>query len=354
MNSSFFRYSHLKLYGVVCFALLCTFSLLFPLSIYAQSIPAGISGLVIESSSPNPYPGQEVTITLKSYSIDIDSSTVSWSINGKAVQSGVGMKTVKVIAPELGKSLVVSITARPTIGTSMSDSITITASSIDMLIETDGYTHPLFLGKISPRYQNIVKIIAIPHLATASGVEYDPKTLVYTWKKGGTVLQNQSGYGKQSIYLAGDIVPRPYDVTVSVAARDSAAQGQGSISVAATSPSIGFYVTDPLYGTFFNKAVKNTVRIGSEKETSVLAVPFGFNKPADDIGSLALTWLINSVKRTELSSSQSVVLRAPEGSAGTSNIRLDIRNNDKILQGASGGFSASFSGDATIGNEVTF
>ncbi len=320
----------------------------------AQAIPSGISGLVIETSSPNPYPGQEVTVTLKSYSIDIDSSTISWSINGKVVQSGIGLKSVKVVAPDLGKSLIISITARPATGAAMSDSITITASSVDMVLETDGYVHPLFTGKISPRYQNIVKIVAVPHLAAVNGTEYDPKTLVYTWKKGSSVLQDQSGYGKQSIYLAGDIVPRPYNVTVSVSTRDGSAQGEGSVTVAAASPSISFYVTDPLYGTFFNKAVNGTVRIGSEKETSVLAVPFGFNKPTDSIGDLGLTWLINSVKRPELASSQSVILRAPEGSAGTSNIRLDIRNSNKILQGASAGFSASFTGSDVETDEITF
>ena len=328
------------------FLLLCALSLQsWASAAQAQGIATGVSGLVIETSSSNPYPGQEVTVSLKSYSIDIDSSTVSWSLNGKQVQSGIGLKTVKVTAPDLGKSLVVSITAKPASGAALSDSIIIAASTIDMIVEHDGYVHPLFIGKISPRYQNIVKIVAIPHLGMPSGAEYDPKTLVYTWKKGSSVLQDQSGYGRQSIYLAGDIVPRPYDVTVSVATRDGAAQGQGFISVAATSPSIGFYVTDPLYGTLFNKAIKNSVRIGSEKETSVLAVPFGFNKPKDGVGDLGLTWLINSMKRAELAASQTVVLRAPQGSAGSSNIRLDIRNAGKILQSASAGFSASFSGD---------
>jgi hypothetical protein len=323
-------------------------------TVSAQTIPTGISGLVIETSSSNPYPGQEVTVTLKSYSIDIDSSTISWSINGKAVQSGIGTKTVKVIAPDLGKSLVVSVSARASSGATMSDSITISPSSVDMIVESDGYVHPLFSGKVSPRYQNVVKIIAVPHLSAANGTEYDPKTLIYTWKKGSTVLQDQSGYGKQSIYLAGDIVPRPYEVTVSIATRDGGAQGQGTLSIGATNPSIGFYVTDPLYGTFFNKAVTNTVRIGSEKETSVLAVPFGFNKPIDGIGNLSLTWLINSIKHSELASSQSVILRAPEGSAGTSNIRLDIRNSDKILQSASTGFSASFTGNTESEEDVSF
>lgn len=337
---------------VIAFA----YSLTIGFSAHAQGIPTGLSGLVIEASSPNPYPGQEVTITVKSYSIAIDSSTISWSINGKLVQSGVGLKSVRVVAPDLGKSLIVSVGVKLADGGERSDSITIRGSAVDMIAESAGYVPPFFRGKITPRYQNTIKVTAIPHLGTISGGEHDPKTLIYTWKKGGTVLENQSGYGKQSVYLTGDIVPRPYDVTVSVASRDGSAQGEGFVSIAAKAPTIQFYVNDPLYGTLFNKAVGPTVRIGSEKETSVLAVPYGFDKPTDGVGNLALTWLINNIKRTELSASESVILRAPSGSAGTSNVRLEIRNTDKFLQGASSGFSASFSGDsATAASDtVTF
>jgi hypothetical protein len=324
-------------------------------TVNAQTIPAGIGGLVIESSSSNPLPGQEITITVRSYSIDINAATISWVVDGKNIQSGIGMTTLKVVAPTLGKTISISVTAQASNGARVSDSYIVSSGSVDMIIESDGYVHPAFEGKLAPAFQNTLKIIAIPHIGSASGAEYDPKTLVYEWKKNDKVLQDQSGYGRQAIYLTGDLVPRPYEVTVKATPRTGAGEARGSAYITVGSPSIDFYVDDPQYGPLFNKSAGTKVRIGSENETSVVAVPYGFNKPVGSAGNLVFTWLINNIKRAELSVNESVVLRAPEGSSGSSNIRLDIRNTDKILQGASSGFSASFIGSTRkIDNDISF
>lgn len=309
----------------------------------SAQVPISIGGLELSASSDNPIPGQIVTITARSYAVDANASKISWTVDGKVVQNALGATTLQVVAPTLGKKMVVNVSAATPEGRVVSASITIGSGSVDMILEADGYVHPFFRGKLSPFYQNAVKIVAMPHLATASGVEYDPQTLVYRWKRNDRALEDQSGYGKQAVTLVGDIVPRPYDVTVTVTPRDGSSSAQGFAEITVGGPSIGFYIDDPLYGPMFNATIGDTVRIGSQKETSVLAVPYGFNKPAGGIGDLSWSWLINGVKRTELVANESVVLRAPEGSAGSSKIQLDIRNTDRILQGASGAFSAAFS-----------
>jgi hypothetical protein len=248
-----------------------------------------------------------------------------------------------VLAPALGKNINIAIAAVSPSGARVFGSYIVSSGSVDMIIESNGYIHPFFKGKLSPVYQNTLKITAIPHIGTNIGAEFDPTTLVYQWKKNGKVLQDQSGYGKQTVTITGDIIPRPYEMSVSVTPRSGGNEVRSTIFIEAQSPFAQFYINDLLYGILFNKTIGSTVRIGSEKETNVVMVPFGFNKPQNSVGDLVYTWLINSKKRSELSESDSIVLRAPEGSAGTSNIRLDIRNNDKILQSYTGGFSASFS-----------
>jgi hypothetical protein len=281
-------------------------------------------------------------VDARSYSFDINSAMVTWTVGNTVVKKAIGLTTLDVKAPALGKKTTVRVTATTPSGVVYSSSVTIGSGSVDMIMETDGYVPPFYRGKIQPVYQNYVKIIAMPHLADSSGKEYDPSTLIYKWKKDDdTVMQDQSGYGKQSISLQGNIVPRPYSLYVTVTSRDGSAQGEGHIEVEAGNPSIAFYSNDPLYGPLFNRMIGSTVRIGAEKETSVLAVPFGFNGTGKK--DLSLTWLINNIKHPELASSQSVILRAPDEQAGSSNIQLSIKNSQNILQGASAGFSAYFS-----------
>ncbi len=332
--------------------LLSFFLLSFTVS---AQVPVSLGGLDLTVSTENPAPGQTITITAKSYTIDINSAKVSWAVNGVSSKSGTGETKLEINAPELGKTMTIRAMATTPEGRSVVASITVGSGSVDLILEADGHVPPLFKGKVFPVYQNAVKIIAVPHIANANGTEYDPKTLVYQWKKNDRALEDQSGYGKQSITLVGDIVPRPYDITVDVISRDGVAHSQGRTGVVVGEPSIGFYVDDPLYGTLFNKAIGSIIRIGSQKETSILATPFGFNKTADGTGGLEWSWSINNSAHSELSSSQSVILRAPDDTSGSSNIRLEIRNTDKILQGANAGFSAAFSpGKSSTAESLTF
>ncbi len=336
--------------------LFTVFCLLFTVVAHAQAIPSGINSLTLTPSSNNPVPGQTVTITAESYSFDINSATVIWTVNGKQVQKGIGATTLDITAPPLGKKTTVDITAVTPSSGSFTGSITIGSGSIDLIVETDGYVPPFYMGKAPLAYQNNFTIIAIPHLANSSGKEYDPAGLVYQWKKDdGTVLQSQSGYARQSITLAGNIVPRPYYLMVTATSRDGSAQAESLIQIAPQAPSMTFYNDDPLYGPLFNRAIGNTLYIGMQKEARAFAALFGFNIFPGNPNALTLDWSINNVEHPELASSQSIVMRAPDGVSGQSAIALSVRGAQDILQGADGAFNVAFSASQSASSTpVTF
>jgi hypothetical protein len=315
--------------------------------VHAQALPSTSNGVEISASSDNPVPGQTVTITANSYTININSAKVTWVVNGKTVQTGIGLTTLDVKAPDLGKKVKIEVTAVAVNGIIMYNTYTLSSGSVDLIIETDGYSHQFFNGKLPVVYQNAVKIVAMPHLSDSSGKEYDPKSLVYLWKKNDQVLQDQSGYGKQSITLLGDIVPRNYVLSVIVSTRDSQARAVGLTSVDFGAPEIQFYVDDPLYGPLFNRTVTNSISMGSQKETQILAVPFGFNKPQKGTGNIPFNWQINGESHSELAESQSVILRAPDDVSGQTGVSLILRNTKQILQGAEAGFRATFRAQST-------
>lgn len=318
-------------------------TLVFSTSLHAQGVPVTGGGIDLTASTDNPVPGQKVTITARSYSIEINSAEITWVVDGKTVQKGFGLTSLTMLAPALGKKVNITVSALTTTGLKISNSISINSSSVDLIIESDGFVPPFFQGKLPVSYQNTFKIIAVPHMANSKGVEYDPKTLVYQWEKNSKVVEDQSGYGKQSLTVVGDIVPRDLSISVKISTKDGSEHGFGYISVPYTSPSLSFYEDNSLYGPFFNSTIKEYLYISTEKEASVLAIPYGFNKPLLEIGDLALTWMINGFEHPELASNESITLRVPDGTNGSSNVELSIQNTKQILQNISNNFSVKFS-----------
>lgn len=311
--------------------------------IHAQTVPVNMSGLQIAPSVSSPTAGQDVTVTATSYNIDANSATIVWTVGGTVVSKGVGDTSITVKAPALGKKLRVSAAATTVDGAVFSSSIDLMSSSVDMIVESSGYAPTPFAGKAPVSYQNDATIVAVPHLVDASGAEQDPASLVYRWEQNGSPLASQSGYGKQSATFPGSVIPRPYVVSVTASTRDGSLQGTGFVSVSPASPFIVFYKNDPLYGPFYNIALSDTLYIGSQREASVLAAPYGFDIPAAGAGSMGLSWLINGKAHDELSHTRSITLRAPDSSAGVSSVELDIAEPDKVLQAASASFRAVFS-----------
>lgn len=316
--------------------------LLFVAITNAQGLPAASNtNVTFKISNENPQPGQQITITAQSFSVNLDASTNTWTLNGSVYQKGIGVKAIEVKAPELGKKMAIHFSAITSEGKEVKADLSIGSGSIDMIIENGGYIPPFFSGKMPLSYQNVYRVSAFPHLANSSGKEYDPKTLIYQWTKDTKAVSDQSGYGKQTFSWQDDMVPSQRTIKVRVSSRDGAAQAQTSIYLKAQSPAITFYNNDPLYGPMYNKAIGEKISIGNSRELSVLAVPYGFNMSS--VAKFAFTWLVNSIEQSDLSTSQSIVLRAPQNTGGSSEIRLQIRNNNQILQGATNGFTASFS-----------
>ncbi|MDE1975528.1 MAG: hypothetical protein KGI49_03410 [Patescibacteria group bacterium] len=325
---------------------------------FAQNIPSGATGgLDLSVSSDNPAPGQLVTITANSYASDIYSAVLTWASAGKVIAHGAGVTSIQIKAPALGKQTVINVAAVMANGQTFNNIVTIKSGYVDMIMEPDGYVPPFFMGKVPVSYQNGVKIIAVPHIADSSGKEYDPSTLIYQWKFNDNVMQSDSGYGKQSMTFQGAIVPRTATIMVTVSTRDGSAQAQGIVSVPQSAPTTVVYQNDPLYGPMFNRALGSAAYIGTNRELSVIAIPYGFNgfSMGGSNGDITISWLINNISHPELDGNDTATLRAPSQGSGSSDIQLTVSNTKEFLQQASAEFSAIFSASATTSsNQLTF
>ena len=312
--------------------LLCVFTL----SAQAQ-IPTAIDGVTIISTAPSPRPGQNVTIYLESYNYDLNSASIIWTVDGKIHSQGIGIKEITYIAPNVGLRSNISAAIKFSDGREVVKTMTLKSGTVDLIWEAQGYTPPFFKGKLPFAYQNPIRVIAMPHLSADGRTELDPKTLVYVWKLGGKYIENGQGQGKQSIDLPVDNLPRTLEVSVDVSNREGTERASATIILKPTEPSLSFYEENSLYGVLYNKALTNRVPLRTT-EIKVLAVPYGFNRGNEN----SYAWSINNIEQADLFSNRSIVLRTSGKEEGSSNINLDIRNQEDILQGARGGFTVYF------------
>jgi hypothetical protein len=323
------------------FLLVLAFCILPFAFIHAQ-VPTSIDGIDITITPPNPIQGKNVEISLQDYLSNISTANITWMVNGKKVTSGIGKNDITLTAPPLGKESGVTILIQTQDGKTVQKSVVIKSGSVDIVWESQGYAPPLYGGKQDFAYQNTLKIIAIPHLANSSGAEIDPGTLVYNWTQDSTVLQDQSGYGKQFVTITGSVIPRATTISVNVSTRDGSETASGIITLHPGSPSLIFYKDDPLYGVLYNLAL-GAKTIFSNQEITLLAVPFSFTMPSLTNNNLQYGWTINGTAQNNLVSNRSVTLRVQDTSADANYpVQLQLQNMKEILQGATNAITVMF------------
>lgn len=304
-----------------------------PLTAFGQ-VPSTLENIEVIMNPENPAPNQQVNIKLESYSIDLDRASIVWSVDGKTVQSGTGLVTLTTKAPVNGKNSVVIASIKTLNGAELRQTINIRPGDVSITWEAVGYTPPLFKGKTLPSYQGSTRFVAMPELYK-NGVRLNPNDLVYTWKKGSTVLGNASGYGRQSVVVAGGAVPEPMTIRVDVQSKDGLTRGAGIITVDFYDPEIQFYKEDPLYGVLYNKALVGQEPL-TNNEFEIVSVPFNFS----NIGKY--NWSINNTPYPDLSDQRSITFRNNGTAQGSSLISLELKSATNILQFARQNFTVYF------------
>lgn len=272
-----------------------------------------------------PKANEQVTVTIEDYLIQLNTTNITWSVNNAVQQSGVGLKSFTFTVGDLGS------VSRVTASTNVKNySVTIRPSEVDMIWEAlDSHVPPFYEGKALFPNQGRLKIAAIPHFFTENGTPIDPNTLVYKWKKGGGAVQNQSGYGKNSITVTGSLIARPTTYEVEISSSDEIYKGYGSIMIDETVPFVQLYEDDPLYGIEYGKSLNDSTVFLANGEIHIQAVPFFFSM--DSANALTYTWSMNG--NVVLNDNKDNVVFRGEGTDGISSVSVQTRHSSKIMQG---------------------
>jgi len=336
----------MRLFALIIFALIFTASLAAGSGLVFAQIPVG-DFVQVEVSPETPRSQQNVTITVRSFSIDIQNSMLTWKVNGTQVAQGKGVTVQQVQTGKPGVTTVVDITIQTADGVSVAKKVTLNPGDVDIIWETDSYVPPFYKGRPWFTYQGELNLVAVPNFITKSGARIDPKTLVYTWEQDGRVLGSFSGYGKNSLKLKGGVLIKPTEIAVTVTGQGAdMPRAETSMALEATEPEIVFYEESPLYGTLYNKAVGNAFTL-RDSEATFTAVPYFFSNSSKNTDALGYTWSINNRERADLGETESITLRQKADVEGSSSVALTIKNAQDIFQEARKAFTVQFTKKAS-------
>lgn len=289
----------------------------------------------ITVSPQYPKAFQDVTVTVEDYSQNIDTATISWSLNGKQVARGTGLKSYSFKTSFLGSVSTVTASIN-----GVAETITIRPAEVDLLWQSDSYVPAFYEGKALRSNQSGVKIVAQPFFMTSQGTRLDPTNLLYTWKQNGKVAQASSGLGKQTFFVTPSVLAKPLDIEVEVSTRTGDYKSVARTTIEETAPEIVLYENSPLYGVQTQVSLNGRIfDLGAQPETTLLAVPFFFST-TDGNNQLSYTWTQNGSAINK--KDNTVVFRAPSEGAGETRVSIQTKHLTNFMQGNNAGVTIRF------------
>ncbi|MFA7216530.1 MAG: hypothetical protein WC095_00915 [Candidatus Paceibacterota bacterium] len=289
-----------------------------------------------------PGPNEDVYLEVISYETDINKAKITWLVNGSIKSSGTGNKTFTFNSGNQNTKTTISLRIITAEGVSASRDFNIRPSSVDIIWQARTYTPPFYKGKALFSHESIITFLALPHITDQNGNLLSPSNLIYTWNKNGKVLNNFSGYGKNTYSMEGSIISVPLEMTVTVTSPTTDAVGFARTIVYPVDPLVLMYEKDPLYGLRLEKSLSGIISLKNKEEMEVVALPIFFGDESLSSNSILYDWKINNSNIDTKTLERSKVFRPIEGTSGTSYISLSAENANKILQTASTGFNLEF------------
>jgi hypothetical protein len=308
--------------------------------LYEKANAATSSSILVDIVPENPAPNENVSISLQSYAVNLDSVLISWSVNGKNISSEIGNKTFSLNAPSAGGETRVMVSVSLPDG-SIEKIITIRPTVMALLWQaTDSYTPPFYKGKAMPTPDSGIKIVAMPEIKSGTQI-INPKNIVYSWKKDYTNDQSASGYGKNFYTYVNDYLEDSNNISVVASTTDQKYSSQANLNINTYKPKILFYKNDATLGILWENSLSNGHKILGDE--IIEASPYFISPKNIKSPSLTWDWSINDIYITVSGTRKNMLpLTVQSGVSGTSRIKLEINNKYKLFENAAGELSVEF------------
>ena len=296
------------------------------------SISGTINDVSINVSPKIPQANQQVTLTIKTFLINVTTADISWSVDGKKVQSGIGLTSFTFTTKDVGESTTIDCSILAVNGYPINKQIVVTPSSVDILWEaTDSAVPPFYKGKALPISESTLKFVAIPNIKTNTGAYVNPSDMVYMWQNDFDLDRNGSGYGKDSYTVEMGVSDQGENIGVTAQTRDGGLSADQQIQTGVYDPKILWYAESPLYGPQFERAINDGFSIKSS-DISVFAEPL-FASPKNILSSdLSYLWQLNGNDAGDQKPANILTLHRNNSNQGDATIDLTVNNSQKYLE----------------------
>lgn len=308
---------------------LCAVIAAVPIFVFAQTQVTPIQYIV---SPETPQPGEEVRIDLQGVGSFLGNSLITWSIDGKTVEQGVGDSSYVFTAGEVGVQKTVTVSVKTNSYGTLNKTITITPSTINLIWEADTTTPPFYRGRALYSGGSKVTVTAFPTI-THNKTPIPQKALSYQWTLNDEPLQMVSGIGKNTLVFQGDQLKKYEEVGLDVY-HGSTKVGHKTLSIEAISPRIIFYQRNPLRGEMFNEAMTLQAPF-TGNEMTLQAEPFFFANSSIKTKKLLYTWTIDGTETSGPDTQRGIItLRRNGDGGGSAVVDVTAQNtaNDQLVQ----------------------
>jgi hypothetical protein len=328
-------------------ALVLFFTIATPLAL-AQSLSSAVPDPVQFLIAPEtPGPNQLVEIEAQGVGTFLGDATVTWKLNNKTMQTGVGSRIFSFTTGALGQPSVVDVTIDSAVQGIISREFTFLPSAVNLIWEADTTVPPFYRGKALYSAGSDVKVVAFPTVILSGG-RVPASQLSFQWTENGTAVPDQSGTGQTVFQATGSQFQTGENISVDVYL-GATRVGTASITIPASDPQLVLYVDDPLRGVLYDSALQNGVVL-SVPEFTVDAVPYFFSNASKNAGLLQYAWTINGADTTGPDSQNGILtLRQTGSSAGLAALGVSLQNTDpnSLVQNAATQLQIAFGSSGT-------
>lgn len=285
--------------------------------LFAQTRPSVTLKVVPE----NYEPGQRVTISLSSFTVDLDSSENEWFVGGASFKKGIGVKEIEVLAPNADEKLEVKATVLQN-NISVESVLTLSTASLQLFFESlDGYVPGWYLGRSHIAEESVVKVVAVPNSFKAI---YEPDDKTYTWSKNNFKDASQSGRGKQ-VFIT-KLSPFSNNESISLTVGNTSKK----ILLEPKTTLVSLYENSPLTGTRFEKEMQSNLSL-SRDDVTFEVVPWFFSALNRNSNSLNIIWSVNGLPTNTNDRSLLNVRKNPE-QQGRATVSVNVKHKERTLQ----------------------
>ncbi|MDH5442039.1 MAG: hypothetical protein OEX08_00320 [Candidatus Nomurabacteria bacterium] len=255
------------------------FILLFLVNVFVWSPISGASAqnasaIVLESEPALPIPGEPVTVTASSLTINTEQLIFVWYVGNSIVGSGAGVSEITFKAPPLGSTQTVKMLATTPSGVRIERQMIIVSGSVDILWQANTYTPPFYKGRALPSRGATVQVVAIPIIRGIRGQLDARDNFDYQWRLGGKNDQKQSGFGKDSFIAKDATFQENMLVEVEIATQDGVVAIRRQKRFSFVDPFVVIYKKSRS-GVWSNRSGK-TLQTPVGQSVDLVAMPFFF------------------------------------------------------------------------------